>query len=72
MRVGDLVRIKPEHCEMYHNTWCNERPPDDQWIGLITHVWDNDEEMIEVMWGWSGISVAEYTEHLEVICNKQE
>ena len=65
MRVGDLIRIKPEHCEESHNTWSNA-PPDSQWVGLITHVFD--EEMIEVMWTWSGIAVSEYTEHLEVIC----
>ncbi len=67
MRVGDLIRIKPEHCEMYHAHWCKERPPDDQWIGLVTQSEDEDG-MIEVMWGWSGTIVSEYTEHLEVIC----
>ena len=66
MRVGDLIRIKPEHCEESHNTW-SHAPPDNQWIGLVTGVYEF-EEMIEVMWSWSGTIVSEYTEHLEVIC----
>jgi hypothetical protein len=66
VQVGDLIRIKPEHCEDSHNTWSNA-PPDSQWVGLVTGVYEF-EEMIEVMWSWSGTIVSEYTEHLEVIC----
>ena len=67
MRVGDLIRIKPEHCEVFERPSWSNAPPDSQWIGLVTGVYEF-EEMIEVMWTWSGIIVSEYTEHLEVIC----
>ena len=66
MQVGDLIRIKPEHCEEPHNTW-SHAPPDSEWIGLVTGVYEF-EEMIEVMWSWSGTIVSEYTEHLEALC----
>ena len=65
MRVGDLIRIKPEHWQEEDDPW-GTYPPDSKWIGVVTHVFD--EEYIEVMWGWSGKPVSEYTEHLEVIC----
>ena len=66
MRVGDLVRIKPEHCQEEDDpTSWQTYPPDSQWIGLVTGVYF---ERIEVIWGWSGRIVEEYIEHLEVIC----
>jgi hypothetical protein len=67
MRVGDLIRIKPEHWQEEDDpTSWQTYPPDSQWIGLVTGILD--KHMIEVMWAWSGIAVSEYTEHLEVIC----
>jgi len=70
MRVGDLIRIKPEHWQELEETHSRlpfvRYPPDSEWIGLVTRILD--EEMIEVMWTWSGRAVSEYTEHLEVIC----
>ena len=67
MRVGDLIRIKPEH-QQEEDFWSDKQtyPPDSKWIGLVTHVFD--EEYIEVMWGWSGNTLREQTVHLEVIC----
>ena len=67
MQVGDLIRIKPEHCEESHNTW-SHAPPDCEWIGLVTGVYRPSEQMIEVMWSWSGVIVSEYAHHLEVVC----
>ena len=66
MRVGDLIRIKPEHCEVFERPSWSNAPPDSKWIGLVIGILD--KHMIEVVWTWSGIAVSEYTEHLEVIC----
>ena len=73
MQVGDLVRIKLAHQDselLFEN---NYPPPENQWIGLVVKLEDQDEdgyygdECIYIKWCWSGRTVLEYTEHLEVI-----
>ena len=47
-------------------------PPETEWIGLVMNYLTDEEgivpDMIYIQWTWSGRTVLEYTEHLEVIC----
>ena len=82
MKVGDLVKIKEEHVdhEIIHgdlnwdSIWTGNPPPppETEWIGLVMNYLTDEEgivpDMIYIQWTWSGRTVLEYTEHLEVIC----
>tara|TARA_R110000823_G_scaffold206825_2_gene337521 strand:+ start:1399 stop:1659 length:261 start_codon:yes stop_codon:yes gene_type:complete len=83
IKVGDLVRIKEEHVdhELIHDDlawdsiWTGNPPPppETEWIGLVMDCLVDDDgtildDMIYIQWTWSGRTVLEYTEHLEVIC----
>ena len=83
MRIGDLVKIKKEHVDheyikdiAWDSHWTgNPTPPsEDKWIGLVMDYLVGDEgqvihDMIYIQWTWSGRTVLEYTEHLEVVCD---
>jgi len=82
MQIGDLIRIKEEHVDneafsglkwdalFTRNPY---PPPEKDWIGLVVdYLVDDDgeilDDMIYIQWTWSGRTVLEYTQHLEVIC----
>tara|TARA_R100000030_G_scaffold67675_1_gene51613 strand:+ start:172 stop:435 length:264 start_codon:yes stop_codon:yes gene_type:complete len=81
MQVGDLVRIKKEHINeewlkdiAWDSHWTGNPfpPPEDQWLGLVMNYIIDDngkliKDIIAVQWLWSGRTVTEYTEHLEVV-----
>lgn len=86
MEIGDLVKIKEEHIDSeyiqaiaWDSYWTGRPTPpsEEQWIGLVMGYLIDDngypiEDMIYIQWTWSGRTVLEYTEHLEVIkCNPQ-
>jgi hypothetical protein len=75
MQVGDLVVIKKK----YHYNTINEFRPfphiplERDWIGLVVALYENedgtiDEEVIYIQWTWSGSTVMEYIDHLEIVC----
>ena len=81
MKIGDLVRIKNEHIDheylkdlAWDSYWTGNQtpPPEDKWIGLVMDYLLEDgkivDNMIYIQWTWSGRTVLEYTEHLEVVC----
>ncbi len=82
MKIGDLVRIKNEHIDedylkdlAWDSYWTGNPtpPPEDKWIGLVMDYLLEDgkivDNMIYIQWTWSGRTVLEYTEHLEVVCD---
>ena len=83
MKIGDLVRIKKEHVDheylkdiAWDSYWTKNPmpPPEQDWLGLIMDYLIDDtgkvlDDMIYVQWIWSGRTVLEYTDHLEVVCH---
>ena len=83
-KVGDLVRIKKEHVDheylkeiAWDSHWTKAPlpPPEKDWLGLVMGYLTGDDghvikDMIYIQWLWSGRTVLEYTEHLEVVCDK--
>ena len=84
MQIGDIVRIKKEHVDHEYlkdiawackaETGNPSPPPEGEWIGLVMGYLVNDDssvtdDMIYIQWTWSGRTVLEYTEHLEVVCD---
>ena len=73
MQVGDLVRIKLHLQDPEFQFEDNYPPPESQWIGLVMETEEEDEDVhdsdkcVYIKWCWSGRTVLEYAEHLEVI-----
>jgi len=84
MQIGDLIRIKEEHVDneaFVGQAWDSlftrnpYPPPESEWVGLVVDYLVDDngdalDDMIYIQWTWSGRTVLEYTEHLEVITKR--
>ena len=82
IKVGDLVKIREEHIDYEYAqniTWDSywtgspQPPPEAEWLGLVMGYFYDDsgeliEDMIYIQWIWSGTTVLEYIDHLEVTC----